>query len=75
MDEKKIWKQNLVRAQEGDLYKHLTQRRFHKIGGYGRFDRAIAAISALLQATVRMKLKFIQRDAGLHLGCQLLLLI
>lgn len=71
MDEKKIWKQKLVRAQEGDLYKHLTQRRFHKIGGYGRFDRAIASVSALLQVTARMKLKFIQRDAGLYVGCQL----
>ena len=71
MDEKKIWKQNLAQVQESELYKFLSQRRFHKVGGYGRFDRAIASISALLQATMRMQLKFIQRDSGLHIGCQL----
>ena len=70
MDERKTWKKNLEKAKQSELYKFLTQRRFHKTPGYGRFDRAVSGITAMVEVGRIIKKRHIFSDTGLSLGLQ-----
>lgn len=70
MDERAIWIKNLDKAKESDLYKSLSQRRFHKTPGYGRFNRAISGIVAIIKVGQVLSKRHLFADTGLALGLQ-----
>ena len=68
MDEKAVWKQQLKWGQDSHFYKTLNQRRFRKVSGYGRFDRAITSIATILKSGKIAKQSYFKNDIGFTIG-------
>jgi hypothetical protein len=68
MNEKAVWKQHLKWGQDSHFYKTLNQRRFRKVSGYGRFDRAIASIATILRSGEAAKESYFKNDIGFSIA-------